>query len=265
MRFINYLFLLFAVITGVLTLPCDECSQHRADLKTTQESLNPTCIGGFSNLIMDKQPLHKDLHKAQGHPLIRREIDFNLTYLIHHDWRDNVWEPERHNWNVGVVNDFLSVVKVHYPSEYRGCMVPEKPVWPLRTPSTPAELKIAEVCPNEKLERLYRDAVAELALDKMKTKSQRIHEYSAVKRHAKNFMIASQCQWQWKCKPYYSWYFTWQWWRWGPMEGWKELNYDPQRLIVEKEAARDGLLYLGKKLGEIGLKISKKQEGALPE
>ena len=49
------------------------------------------------------------------------------------------------------------------------------------------------------------------------------------------------------------------------MEGWKELNYDPQRLIVEKEAARDGLLYLGKKLGEIGLKISKKQEGALPE
>ena len=137
MRFINYLFLIFAVITGVLTLPCDECSQHRADLKTTQESLNPTCIGGFSNLIMDRQPLHKDLHKAQGYPLIRREIDFNLTHLIHHDWRDNVWEPERHNWNVGVVNDFLSVVKVHYPSEYRGCMVPRNPSGPSVRPLLP--------------------------------------------------------------------------------------------------------------------------------
>jgi hypothetical protein len=49
------------------------------------------------------------------------------------------------------------------------------------------------------------------------------------------------------------------------MEGWKELNYDPQKVIVEKEAARDGLLYLGKELRDIGLKISKKQEGALPE
>jgi hypothetical protein len=100
----------------------------------------------------------------------------------------------------------------------------------------------------------------------MKTKSQRIQEYTAVKRHAKNFMVASQCQWQWKCRSYNSWYWIWwQWWRWGPQEGWKETHYDPLKETAEKEAARDVLIFLGKRLSELSLKISKKHsEGDVP-
>jgi hypothetical protein len=120
-----------------IALPCDSCSQYLAELRTTQEFLAPT------RTIIDEWPLHNDLH-AQEHPLVRREIDFNLTQLIKDDWRDRVWALSKtFDWNPEVYKDYIDVVKVHFPQEYDGCMVPERPywraVWSLPTPSTPAE------------------------------------------------------------------------------------------------------------------------------
>jgi hypothetical protein len=239
MRFMKSLVLALAVFSGAIALPCNHCSQYVADLKTAHESQNYTKTGDFSNLIVDGYQPHNDPHETHKHPFIRRD---SREASIHTDeWRNRLWpEKERRRWNSMVLFDFEKVVRAHLPD---GIVLPE-----LLLPTT-----------DRTLLEIYKKSATELALQDMKSMELKRSDLAQLKRLAKNFLLASKCQWSWACSTYYDWRYPF--WAVGPRSGWKEAVYDPLRGELDRKTTLEGLVNLGRRLkAETNFKIPQHEE-----